>query len=58
MAAQAASPAAHSALLTRPALLSHIFKYAAGSGHNDVKLLYVNSAWEDTAINFLIPSTF
>ncbi len=37
--------------LTRPALLSHIFKFAVRE-HKDVKLLHVHSAWEDTAVNY------
>ncbi len=38
-------------VLTRPALLSHVFKFAA-RGLKDVKLLHVHSSWEDTAINY------
>jgi hypothetical protein len=40
----------HPALL-RPALLSHVFKFVVRR-HTDVKLLHVNSAWEDTAVNY------
>ncbi len=38
-------------VLTRPALLSHVFKFAVCE-HKDVKLLYVHSAWEDTAVSY------
>ncbi len=57
-AAQTASAAAAAAArrdvhvaLSSPALLSHIFKFAARQ-HKDVKLLHVCSAWEDTAVNY------
>ncbi len=49
--ANAASRDSHHPILTRPALLSHIFKFVVAE-HKDVRLLYVNTAWEDTAINF------
>jgi hypothetical protein len=38
-------------VLTRPAFLSHIFKFVVRK-NKDVKLLHVHSAWEDTAINY------
>jgi hypothetical protein len=38
-------------VLTRPALLSHIFKFVART-FKDVTLLHVHSAWEDTAISY------
>ncbi len=41
---------AHDVLL-RPALLSHIFKFAVRE-RKDVKLLHVHSAWDDTATNY------
>jgi hypothetical protein len=54
MAAQAAradiAGVPHPAL-TRPALLSHIFKFAA-RGDADVNLIHVHSAWEETAIRY------
>jgi hypothetical protein len=46
----ALSSAAHPAL-SKPALLSHVFKFAARK-LKDVKLLHVSTAWEDTAVNF------
>jgi hypothetical protein len=39
-------------VLTRPAFLSHIFKFVVRK-HKDVKLLYVHTAWEDTARELL-----
>ncbi len=46
----ASSSAAHPAL-SKPSLLSHIFKFAARE-LKDVTLLHVSTAWEDTAVNF------
>jgi hypothetical protein len=47
-------------VLTRPAFLSHIFKFVVRKHTygkdlkllDDVKLLYVHTAWEDTAVNY------
>jgi hypothetical protein len=39
-------------VLTRPALLSHIFKFVVRKHGDGVKLLHVHSAWEDTAISY------
>jgi hypothetical protein len=38
-------------VLTRPAFLSHIFKFVVRK-RNDFKLIYVHTAWEDTAVNY------
>jgi hypothetical protein len=39
------------AVLSRPALLSHVFKFAVRK-HKDVMLLHVSAAWEDTAVHY------
>jgi hypothetical protein len=51
MAASAAQEQPPHPAVSRPALLSHIFKFAARE-LKDVKLLHVDTAWEDTAVNF------
>jgi hypothetical protein len=38
-------------VLTRPAFLSHIFKFVVRR-HKDFKLIHVHTAWEDTAVNY------
>jgi hypothetical protein len=49
-AAQKQHRCAH-AVLSRPAFLSHIFKFAVRR-HKDVKLLCVNRDWEETAVTY------
>jgi hypothetical protein len=38
--------------LSKPALLTHVFKFAARDHKDAVKLLHVDTAWEDTATNY------
>jgi hypothetical protein len=49
-ASSSSSPGSWPVLL-KPALLIHVFKFAFRD-HKDVALLHVNSAWEDTAVNY------
>ncbi len=45
------SNAAHPAL-TRPAILTHVFKFVARNHADGVRLLHVHTAWEDAAVNY------